>query len=243
MLLSMAGQVGQHLANSFWAGVAQAQAQAEINRMRREYEMHQAAQRAAVEREAARRRDIERNRELLASLAGRIGTTELGMSRIETQELEMVTTNQMFGVPANPTGTMRYEAPAPNSFQVSSPPDVEGRAVHPGTEAEVTAMWGAYLEALTRRNEAQARLESAQQSLQLRDLAREAAERRLLEVQSSATSPDDAGVREANEFLDLSIDLAGEAAAEVSAAQGAVDLAQAAVTASTPAANPAGPGE
>lgn len=231
MLMTMAGNVGSELARRFWLGVEQGRRRAELNRVQREWQMRQAARRAAEERERAHQLDLQRNRELLGRLRGVVGTSELGMRRIETSELRMRTTNEMFGTAANPTGTTMQQAPVDDPATLGPPPaDVEGVPVAANTEAQVTALWDNYLSALDRHNQAQARMDAARASQQTAARLRDEAGQRLADARAAAAQPDAppeaaAQAGEAEEYFSFAVDLGGQADADLSAAQTEADAA------------------
>jgi type IV secretory pathway VirB10-like protein len=196
--------------------------------------MRQAAKRAAAERERVRKLDEERRRALLANMQGVIGNSDLRLNRVETQELRLRTTNEMFGTAANPTGTTTQETLVAGGVALPpAPPDVAGRPVFADTTIQITAEWDAYLEALQRRNMALSRLESAEQAQRASKQVRAEAERKVAEARV-APVPDESQVNNAAQMVSFAIEFDEKATLELDAANVEASAAEKAVAAAKP---------
>jgi hypothetical protein len=205
-MLNLAGQFGAALGAAIRQSMEQAARQAQIDRINRAWAAEQARQQAILAAEAQRRR----NAELISSMHGSVGASELtmrgsaalesarqgaeqselGLNRVGTSTLTMRTSADMFGAGGNAGETTTHDVVTRNGVEApAAPGDVAGAPVDPTSVARVEQQWRDYVAALEARNAAQARLTSAESDRDVSRRIRQEAERHVTEVRARPPAP------------------------------------------------------
>lgn len=233
-MLNMAGQLGSAIGNAIRESIERSRREAELRRMQTAWEENRARQFAVGERIRLRERQRQINESLLAGMQGLVGNSELGLVRVERQELRLRNRDEIFGAPSNGTGSSAHDVVVAGSIAAPrAPDDVEGRAVSPGGPEAVRAAWDDYLAALQRKHRTEAELISATQRRDdVRIVVQEASRQVEIErarphpAQAPATSGDDR-LAEAERLLAAATALDEKASRELDEAKGAAERAQA----------------
>ena len=218
-MLGLAGSIGSALGAAIRQGIEESARQAEIDRMQRAWETDQARIRAIEEQGRIAEEQRRKNEALMASLKGSLGQTELAIKRVDTQELTLKSSSELFDQPANPSGTLTLKSSSELFGQPGNPsgttqqeipvaagtPDIAapdtvtgGRAVNGDQVPAVRKAWDDYLAALQRKNEAEARLDQMERDRRLIERLRQEAEKNVKEQQTRVTlvSPDQPAQRQ-----------------------------------------------
>lgn len=205
-MLNLAGQFGAALGAAIRQSMEQAARQAQIDRINRAWAAEQARQQAALAAEAQRRR----NAELISSMHGSVGSSqltmrgtaalegarqdagqsELGLNRVGTGTLTIRTSADMFGAGGNDGEATTHDVVTRGGVEApAAPGDVAGAPVDPTSVARVEQQWRDYVAALEARNAAQARLTSAESDRDVSTRIRQEAEWHVAEVRTRPPAP------------------------------------------------------
>jgi hypothetical protein len=191
--LGLASALGSALGSMIQESLAESERKAEMERMQRAWELEQERIKLEEERQRAQAERERKHRELMSKLKNSLGQTELAPKSMGSETLRLKSGTALFGLPANPIGTLQQETPV--SAGIGSPAEpatVEGRPEQPGLVQATEKAWDDYLAALQRKNQAEARLKQAETDRRIAEQIRREAEKKYQEQQARAaiTRPD-----------------------------------------------------
>lgn len=237
-LSSAAGQLGTAIGTWLGQALFGQQRDARADALSRQYEAQLAARLVREEQEARIRRareDLEaltrRNQALLASLQGKIGHTDLAMRHVETQQLKLKSTQDIFGSGARPAGTTNIDVvvvdPTPPPIAPPTPLSAEQLAAIEQADT-------AFVKARNSDAETTALVDERKRKAELAMRLRTEAEKHVEEVRAKPPAPPSAGMAspsvddalaEAQRLLAEATDIEGRAKSELEDAQKQAEVA------------------
>jgi hypothetical protein len=230
-MMSAAGQLGTVLGTALGTMIGQAlfgqQQDAQADALSRQYEAQLALRLVREEQEARTRR----NQALLASLQGRIGHTELALRHVETQQLQLRSVDDMFGIPGRAAGTTNVDVAVVGPTPPLSPPPTPLSSEQLATLDRAETL---FVEARNRNAEATALVDEGRRRVELATRIRVEAQQHAEAARSAppvvaapgaTAAPADDALAEAQRLLREATEIEGRANRDMADAQRQAEVA------------------